>query len=71
MLYKAYSWNMMAYKSPYGTNCFPNLAISLKLLFFKERIKVLDFQLTQFCSIMYKDHPDGSVSLLKVYNKSY
>jgi len=37
-------------------NCFPTLAValSLKLLFFKERIEVLEFQFRQFCSIMTK-----------------
>ena len=28
MLYKAYSWNMMAHQiSQYGTNCFPTLVV--------------------------------------------
>ena len=42
-----------------------------KIAIFKERIKVLEFQFTQFYSITYKDHPDGLISLLKMYNKSY
>ena len=49
---------------------FPSRLGSItKITIFKNIIKVLQFQFTQICSIMYKDYPDGLVSLLKVYNK--
>ena len=55
--HKACSCNKWPIKIP---NCFLSLAVNkmTENAILKRLIKVLHFQNTQFCGIMYKDHPD-------------
>ena len=50
----------LAIKMPHETNCFLSLAVNkmTENAISRVFIKVLHFQCTQFCSIMYKDHLD-------------
>ena len=41
----------------YETNCFPNLAVS-KITKNSIYMNILHLHSTQFCIILYKDHPD-------------
>ena len=59
--YKACSCNKWHIKMPQETNCILSLGLSKmteNVIFREFYYKVLHFQCTQFCSIMYKDHPD-------------